>query len=54
MIAIAPALRDRAQTLPLGSLGLLLVLVIVTGVVASLLAVQLTARTPVVEAIKGE
>ena len=54
IVAILPSLRDRAQALPLGSLGLLLVSVVVTGVVASLLAVQLTARTPVVEAIKGE
>jgi ABC-type lipoprotein release transport system permease subunit len=54
VVAILPALRDRAQALPLASLGLLVISVIVTGVIASLLAVQLTSRTPVVEAIKAE
>jgi putative ABC transport system permease protein len=53
-IAILPALRDRAQSLPLGSLALLLLVVIATGAVASLIAINLTTRTPVVRAIKSE
>ena len=54
IVAIAPALRDRAQSLPLASLGGLLVAVLVTGAVASLFAIRLTSGTPVVEAIKSE
>jgi hypothetical protein len=54
LIAITPALRDRAQSLPLASLGTLLVAVLVTGLFASLLAIRLTAGTPVVQAIKSE
>jgi ABC-type lipoprotein release transport system permease subunit len=54
VIAILPALRDRAQALPLGSLAGLLAAVMVTGAIASLLAIQLTSRTPVVTAIKAE
>ncbi|MEO7157952.1 MAG: FtsX-like permease family protein, partial [Vicinamibacterales bacterium] len=53
-IAILPALRDRAQALPLASIGGLIVGVMVTGAIASLLAVHLTTRTPVVAAIKAE
>jgi putative ABC transport system permease protein len=54
IVAIAPALRDRAQSLPLVSLGGLLVAVLVTGAIASLFAIRLTSATPVVEAIKSE
>ena len=54
IVAIAPALRERAQSLPLGSLGGLLVAVLVTGALASLFAIRLTSATPVVEAIKSE
>ena len=53
-IAILPALRDRAQALPLASIGGLIAGVMVTGAMASLLAVHLTSRTPVVAAIKAE
>jgi ABC-type lipoprotein release transport system permease subunit len=54
IVAIIPALRDRAQALPFGSLALLLVGVTMTGAVASLIAINLTTRTPVVRAIKSE
>jgi putative ABC transport system permease protein len=54
IVAIVPALRDRAQALPLGSLLSLLIGVIVTGALASLIAIRLTTRTPVVRAIKAE
>lgn len=53
-IAILPALRDRAQALPLASIGGLIAGVLITGAIASLLAVHLTSRTPVVAAIKAE
>jgi hypothetical protein len=53
-IAILPALRERAQALPLVSIGGLIAGVLITGAVASLLAVHLTSRTPVVAAIKAE
>jgi ABC-type antimicrobial peptide transport system permease subunit len=54
IVAILPALRDRAQSLPLISLGGLLVAVMVTGAIASLFAIRLTAGTSVVQAIKSE
>ena len=54
IVAIIPALRDRAQSLPLVNLGGLLIAVFVTGAIASLLAIKLTSQTPVVEAIKSE
>jgi putative ABC transport system permease protein len=54
IVAIMPALGDRAQSLPLASLGGLLAAVLVTGALASLLAIRLTAGTSVVEAIKAE
>jgi ABC-type antimicrobial peptide transport system permease subunit len=54
VIAILPALRDRAQALPIGSLLLMLAGVTVTGALASLIAVNLTTRAPVVSAIKSE
>ena len=54
IVAIIPALRDRAQSLPLVNLGGLLIAVFVTGAIASLLAIRLTSQTPVVEAIKSE
>jgi putative ABC transport system permease protein len=54
IVAIIPALRDRAQSLPLVNLGGLLIAVLVTGAVASLFAIRLASRTPVVQAIKSE
>ncbi len=54
LVAITPALRDRAQSLPWASLGALLIAVLVTGLIASLFAIRLTSGTSVVEAIKGE
>jgi ABC-type lipoprotein release transport system permease subunit len=53
-VAILPALRDRAQSLPLTSLAMVLLGVTITGAVASLVAVNLTTRTPIVRAIKSE
>jgi hypothetical protein len=54
LVAIAPALRDRAQSLPVANLVGLVAAVLVTGVVASLIAIRLTARTSITAAIKAE
>jgi hypothetical protein len=54
IVAIVPALRDRAQSLPILSLTSLLIGVVVTGAIASLIAIKLTTRMPVVQAIKSE
>ena len=54
VIAILPALRDRAQSIPMASLVTLLIGVVVTGAVASLIAIRLTTQMPVVTAIKAE
>ena len=54
LIAITPALRDRAQALPWTSLMILLIGVLLTGLMASLAAIRITARTSVTAAIKGE
>jgi ABC-type lipoprotein release transport system permease subunit len=54
IVAIIPALADRAQALPWASLLALLIGVLLTGLVASLAAIRLTSNTPVVEAIKSE
>jgi hypothetical protein len=54
LIAITPALRDRAQAVPWTSLLGLLVAVMITGLMASLVAIRLTSRTPVTVAIKSE
>jgi putative ABC transport system permease protein len=54
LIAITPALRDRAQALPWISLSMLLVGVLLTGLMASLAAVRITSGIPVTAAIKGE
>jgi hypothetical protein len=54
IVAIIPALRDRAQSLPLVNLAGLLVAVLATGAIASLLAIALTSRTSVIAAIKSE
>lgn len=53
-IAIAPALRERAQSLPIGSLVSLLIGVTITGAITSLIAIKLTTSTPVINAIKSE
>jgi ABC-type antimicrobial peptide transport system permease subunit len=54
IVAIVPALRDRAQALPLANLGGLLIAVLLTGAVASLLAIRVTTRTAITSAIKSE
>ena len=54
IVAIAPALGDRAQALPVGNLLGLLAAVLLTGVIASLLAIRLTSQASITSAIKGE
>lgn len=53
-VAVAPALLDRAQTLPLAALGGVLAAVVAVGLLASLAALQLATRTTVVGAIRSE
>jgi fluoride ion exporter CrcB/FEX len=54
IVAVWPALQERAQAVPIGNLVALLAAVVATGVVSSLFAVRLASATPVVQAIKGE
>jgi ABC-type lipoprotein release transport system permease subunit len=53
-IAVAPAIVERAQALPLGALAGVLGAVVVTGLLSSMLALGLAVRVPVVTAIKNE
>lgn len=54
IVAIAPALRDRSQALPLTNLLGLVAVVLVTAVLASSLAIRLTSRAAITTAIKAE
>ncbi len=54
LVAVAPALVERPNAVPFGSLSLLLTAVIVTGLLASVAAVRLATSVPVVEALKTE
>ncbi len=54
LVAIAPAIAERASSLPFASLGLLIIAVVATGFVASFVAVRMATSMNVVEAIKGE
>jgi ABC-type antimicrobial peptide transport system permease subunit len=54
LVAIAPALAERAQALPVGPLSAVLAAVAITGGLASLLAVRFATRVPVVAAVKNE
>ena len=54
IVAVLPALRDRAQSMPLGALVFLLGAVAITAMVASLFAVRIANRTQVLTALKSE
>jgi len=54
LVAIGPAIAERASSLPFASLGLLIIAVVATGFVASFVAVRMATSMNVVEAIKGE
>lgn len=53
-LAIAPAIAERGQALPLGALGAVLAAVAVAGLLSSLAALGVVTRVPVVSAIKNE
>jgi hypothetical protein len=54
LLAIAPALVERRQGVPLLSLGLVVAGVIAAGLLSSFGALRLATRMPVVDAIKSE
>lgn len=54
IVAVWPAVQERAQAVPIGSLAMLLGAVVATGVMSSLFAVRLATATPIVTAIKSE
>jgi hypothetical protein len=54
IVAIAPAIFERASPLPVANLGMLLIAVVTTGLLAAIVAVRLAETTRIVEALKGE
>jgi hypothetical protein len=54
LVAIAPAVIERASSLPFGSLAWLIAAVVATGLLAALAAVRVAAAMQVVEALKTE
>jgi ABC-type lipoprotein release transport system permease subunit len=54
LVAIAPALASRGGAFSLVSLSWLLVAVLASGIVASLLAVAASVRTPLLESLRAE
>jgi putative ABC transport system permease protein len=54
LVAVAPALRERAGAVPFASLAWLLAAVAMTALVASLLAVRVATSIRIVEAVKSE
>jgi ABC-type antimicrobial peptide transport system permease subunit len=54
LVAIAPVVVERADTLPFGNLALLIAAVVITGFLSSLAAVRLATRVSTVEALKSE
>jgi ABC-type antimicrobial peptide transport system permease subunit len=54
LVAVMPALRERASTIPVGGLALLLGAVIATALIASLLATRVATSLRIVEAVKNE
>jgi ABC-type lipoprotein release transport system permease subunit len=54
LIAILPAISSRGWRLPSGSLGWLLMAVLLAGLGASLLATRAAVRTPLLEALRSE
>jgi ABC-type antimicrobial peptide transport system permease subunit len=53
-LAIAPAIAERGQVLPLVELGGVMAAVVVAGLLSSLVALGVATRVPVVSAIKNE
>ncbi|MDP3000809.1 MAG: hypothetical protein Q8N47_25220, partial [Bryobacterales bacterium] len=54
LIAIAPAWWDRGGRLPFASMGALLASVLLAGLVASLLALRLATRAPILTALRSD
>ena len=54
LLAVIPAAAQRGGQLPVGSLTMLLGAVLVTGVVASLVATHAALRSPLLEALRSE
>ncbi len=54
LVAVWPALIERAQTLPYASLGFMLVAVAVTGLAAAAVAVRIATAMSITEAVKSE
>jgi len=54
LLAIAPALHSRGESLPLSILGSVLVPVLFAGIVASLIAVIAVFRSPLLPALRSE
>jgi putative ABC transport system permease protein len=54
LLAIAPEFFARGGTLPHVSLGLLLLAVLVSGLIASLVATWATLRSPLLPALRAE
>jgi len=54
LLAVAPALLARGGNVSLISLGLLLLAVLLTGLAASLVAVSVVKRTPILTALRAE
>jgi len=54
LIAIAPAWWDRGGRLPFASMGVLLASVLLAGLIASVLALRLATRSPILAALRSE
>ncbi len=54
LVAVAPALSERASAIPFGNLSLLLTAVLATGLLSALAAIRLATAVRVVEAVKSE
>jgi putative ABC transport system permease protein len=54
VIAVAPALVERATAVPFGQVGLLLLMVTITALFSSILAARVATATTVVSALKND
>jgi putative ABC transport system permease protein len=54
LVAVAPALSERASAIPFGNLSLLLTAVLATGLLSALAAIRLATAVRVVEAVNSE
>jgi hypothetical protein len=54
LVAITPAFLSRGGAISVPSVGLVLVAVLASGLLASLLAVMASVRSPLLEALRAE